>query len=395
MPLTPDIQMVSIDDHLIEHPRVWTDRVPAKFADRMPRVVEVEEEFVHSMGGAMTALVRKGSQVWHFEDLIVPNVGLSAVAGTPLRERNQDPLRFEDMRPGAYDPIARLPDMDEDGVWVNAPFPTFPGFAGNKFVLAQDKELAEHCVRAYNDFIIEEWCASAPDRYIPLVILPLWDMDLTVAEIERTAAMGAKGICFPDNPTPIGLPSFHTGAWDRVFKAATDAEQPLCMHFGGSRVVPYVSPGAHQAATTVQFGITLLGSMTELVFSNALHDNPDLKIVYAEGGIGWMPYAMQRIDQVWESQRYYDIEPRLNADVRPSDLIRTHVWSCFIDDPLGVDQRDLIGVDRLLWESDYPHSDSLWPNSRSNAEKVFADVPTAVVRRIVETNARELFNFPR
>ena len=108
------------------------------------------------------------------------------------------------------------------------------------------------------------------------------------------------------------------------------------------------------------------------VFSDAFHKHPELKVAYSEGGVGWFPYALQRIDQVWETYRFYDLSPKINRDVRPSDIIRKNVWACFIDDPLGVRERHVIGVDRMLWESDYPHSDSLWPNSRRNAEKVFA-----------------------
>jgi predicted TIM-barrel fold metal-dependent hydrolase len=395
VPLTPDIKMVSVDDHLIEPATLWSARLPPKFRDVGPRIEELTEDTVLPVGAAREPHVfPKGSQVWRFEALTVPNVGLSATAGTPLKERNHEPLRFEDMRPGAYDPVARLADMDEDGVWVQTPFPSFCGFGGNRFVFADDKELAQLCVEAYNDFLLDEWCAAAPDRYIGIVILPIWDRQACVTEIERCTAKGARGITFPDNPAPLGLPAFHTNEWDDVLSAAEDAGLPLCMHFGSSRVVPYVAPGVAQAVITTLFGITLFNSMTELVFSQVFHRHPKLQVAYAEGGVGWFPYATMRMDQVWETYRFYDMEPRINADVRPSDLVREHVWACFIDDPVGVREREQIGISRMLWESDYPHSDSLWPNSRRNAEKVFADVPADEVEMIVSSNARRLFRFP-
>jgi predicted TIM-barrel fold metal-dependent hydrolase len=391
MPLTPDIAMVSVDDHLCEPPTVWTDRLPARHHERGPHVIEVAEDMVLDMGLSNPMAIPAGSQLWKYEDQLVPTVGLAATAGTDPAHLSADPLRFDDMRRGAWDPVARLADMDADGVAVQAPFPTLPGFAGNKFIDGKDKDLAQLCVLAYNDFILDEWCSAAPERYIGLIILPLWDAAASVGEIERCAAKGARGISFPDNPAAVGLEAFHSGTWHRVFSAAEEADLPLCMHFGSSRIGPYVSPGANQAVLTSLFGITLFGSMAELALSTTFDDHPALKVVYAEGGIGWIPYAMMRLDQAWTTYRRATEGPPLNPDVPPSERIRRHMWGCFIDDPLGVATREAIGTDRLLWESDYPHADSLWPHSRTNAEKVFADVPTDDVRTIVELNARRLF----
>jgi predicted TIM-barrel fold metal-dependent hydrolase len=131
--------------------------------------------------------------------------------------------------------------------------------------------------------------------------------------------------------------------------------------------------------------------MAELVMSRVFHTVPNLKVAYSEGGIGWFPYAIMRMDQVWEHYRYYNLERTINADVRPSDLVREHIYGCFIDDPVGIANRDFIGLDNILWESDYPHADSLFPHSRKNAERVFESVPDADVRKMVETNARRLF----
>ena len=394
MPLTDEIKMISVDDHLVEPPGVWVDRLPAKYHDRCPRVEEVTEDRVEAFY-ATTVHLTRGSQIWRYEDLIEPNVGLTASAGTELSRKNLSPVRFEQMRRGAWDPVARLADMDTDGVWAEAPFPSFPGFGGNKFVFAKDKELALLCVRAYNDFVIDEWCSAAPERYISVIVLPLWDQAACVAEIERCAAKGARAITFPDNPAALDLPTFQGTAWDGVFSAAEAADMPLCMHFGSSRIVPWVSKEAPQAVVNALFGITLYNSMAELVLSPTLHKHPNLKVAYAEGGIGWLPFALQRLDQVWETFRYLPLENNINPDVRPSDLVRKHVWACFIDDPVGVRDRHDFGVSRLLWEADYPHADSLWPNSRTQAEKVFAQVPTDEVRQIVEDNARALFHLPR
>jgi predicted TIM-barrel fold metal-dependent hydrolase len=390
MPLTDDIKMISMDDHLIEPPNLWVDRIPAKYHDRCPHVEEIEEDRVEPFY-AKEVHLKKGMQVWRYEDILEPNVGLTATAGLDVKDRNFSPVRFDQMRRGTWDPVARVADMDTDGVWAQAPFPSFPGFAGNKFVFAKDKELAHLCVQAYNDFLLDEWCPTAPDRYISIIMLPLWDQELSRQEIERCAAKGARSITFPDNPAGLGLPSYGSGAWDGVFSAAEDAELPLLMHFGGSKIIPFVAPDAPQAAVTALFGITLFNSMAELVMGPVFKKHPNLNVCFAEGGIGWVPYAVMRMDQVWEDYREYPLENNVDPDRRPSEVVRQHIYSCFIDDPVGIGLRHNIGIDRLLWESDYPHSDSLWPDSRTNAQKVFADVPTDEVRRIVETNARDLF----
>lgn len=386
-------ELVSVDDHLVEHPDVWLSRLPRRYQEAAPHVIEASEDESLVYLGAVVQ-VKRGSHVWVYEDHVLPNIAAIATMETRA-DAEFEAVRFDEMRPGAYDPVARLGDMDRDGVSVQLPFPSFPGFAGTKFLDSADKELALLCVKAYNDYVLDEWCAAAPDRYIPVILLPLWSPELCVQEIERCAPRGARAISFPDNPAgPLGLPSFFTDHWDDVFRAATAAEMPLCMHFGASRIVPQASKDASVPVQTALFGITLYNSMCEIIFSSLLDHHPDLKIVYSEGGIGWLPYALQRIDQVWEKYRHYTfIEPPLDPERPPSAVARSHVWGCFIDDPVGVRMRDEIGVDRLLWESDYPHVDSLWPNSRKNAEAVFADVPNEDVAKIVSKNARALFRF--
>src|SRR5579875_857 len=370
--LPSDTRLVSVDDHLIEHPMVWQERLPQAMREQGPHIVELET----------------GAQQWCFEGVVAGTTGLSAVAGTPLKERGTDPRRFEEMRRGCWDPIARLDDMDQDGVAVQLPFPNYAGFAGSRFFRAKDKVLALECVRAYNDFVLDEWCAAAPDRYIPMVIVPFWDVQRSAEELQRCAAKGARAISFPDNPAPLGLPSFHTDHWDPLFAVVQDVGVPICMHFGTSGNTPHIADDAPLAVTTTLMGSTLFSSMVDLLMSPVLHKFPGIKVCYSEGQIGWIPFALQRMDQAWEHYRFYSLERTINPDVRPSDLFRKHVYGCFIDDEVGVAQRDYIGVDNILWESDYPHADSLWPNSRATAEKLLSSVPDEDARKIGELNAR-------
>ena len=372
--LPDDVQVISVDDHVIEHPRVWTDRLPAKYQEVGPRVVEQD-----------------GMELWTFEGRLSPTIGLNAVAGKDPKDFGLDPARYDDMLPGCYDVDARLADMDLDGIHAQMCFPSFPGFAGSTFFAAEDKELAVACVAAWNDFIIDEWCAAAPGRFIPMVMVPFWDVDASVAEIERTAAKGAKAITFTEAPHRLGLPSYHSDHWDPLFAAAQDADLPLCLHFGTGGA-PEVAPDANFAVLIALFGMNSQFATVDLLLSPVFHKFPRLRVALSEGGIGWIPYVLERVDYTWERHRWYT---GVNTEVRPSELFRDHIFGCFIADNAGVEMRDLAGVDNLMFEGDYPHSDSNFPSSRKLLAEVLRDVPDADARKIAEDNARRVFNFPR
>jgi predicted TIM-barrel fold metal-dependent hydrolase len=257
------------------------------------------------------------------------------------------------------------------------------------FLQAADTELAGLSVRAWNDFSVDEWSAAAPGRFIPLAILPVWDVAATVKEIYRVAAKGAKAVSFPENPAPLGLPSFHTSHWDPVLSALEDTGLPMCLHFGSSSLVPGFAGEAPFAVAISLYATNLMWTTSDLLFSGLLQRHPKLKVVLAEGGIGWIPYIVERCDSTWYRHRWYQ---DIDRETPPSELFRTHFYGCFIDDVHGLASRHVIGVDRITFEVDYPHSDSNWPNTRKRAAEVFADVPDDEVEMILETNARKLFS---
>jgi hypothetical protein len=262
MPLQDHMKIISVDDHLIEHPRVWQDRLPASLRENGPRIVEDEQ----------------GHHVWHYDGGVYPQIGLNAVAGKDPEDYGMDPVRYDDMIPGCYDPVQRVEDMDLDGVHAALCFPSFPGFAGGVFTRAPDKDLALHCVRAYNDFHIDEWCAAAPDRFIPLGIVPAWDARLAAAEVERMAGKGFRAVSFPDSPVPLGLPSFHTDFWEPFWDACEAADMPVGLHFGSGGFVPGFSflgehPGADGAPFAVAIAVFATNSWwttADLLFSGVL-----------------------------------------------------------------------------------------------------------------------------
>jgi len=379
MPLQPWMKLLSTDDHLIEKPNLWTDRLPRRWQEMGPHIVEEPQ-----------ADGQPPNQVWHYEGNRFPSIGLNAVAGKLPEQYGFEPVRFDDMLPGCYDPVERITDMDIDGVWGAMCFPSFPGVAGRVFTRAADKELAAACVAAYNDFVLDEWCPTAPDRFIPAVLVPMWDPGAAATEARRTHTKGARAICFTENPVPLGLPSFHTDHWDGFFSTVEELDMPLACHFGSSSSAPITAPDAPMAVMIALFGTNSMDAAADLVFSPVFHRHPNLKFSLAEGGIGWMPYLIERCDQVWEKHRFYQ---NVNQYVRPSELFRKHIFGCFIDDVHGLENRYRIGIENITWECDYPHSDSAWPHSRKRAADVFRDIPDDEVHRIVELNTRRLYNF--
>ena len=378
--LPSDILIVSVDDHVIEHPRVWLDRLPKKFQEAGPRQERAAD----------------GGDWWIYEGKQAGNFALNAVVGKPYEDYGRNPRTYEDMRPGCYDMVERLKDMDIDGIHVQTCFPNMPGFAGRVFEESDDQELGLACVIAYNDWILDEWCAVAPNRQIPVVLVPYWDIAASVKEVERVAAKGARTFNFPEVPYLRGLPPYHTDHWDPLWAVTQDAGMVVSAHFGGAGISNILSPEGSRAGNMTNhisvMGLNCAFAMAELLTSPTFHKFPRLKFALSEGGVGWMPWMLERLDTVWERHRWYN---EVNREIAPSELFKEHIFGCFISDESGIAARHRIGVDNIMFETDYPHSDGNWPHSRKHLEEALADVPEDESRKIAELNARRLFNFPR
>jgi predicted TIM-barrel fold metal-dependent hydrolase len=368
------LDLISVDDHIIEHARVWTDRLPAKLRDEGPHVIDADDR-----------------EYWVYEGERFETMGLNAVAGRAREDFSTDPIRFNDMIPGCYDPAERVVDMDRDGVRASLGFPSFPRFCGQTFLVnGKDRDLALLCVRAWNDFVLDEWCATAPDRFIPMIIGPLWDPGLMADEVRRGAERGARALSFTENPSKLGLPSVHTDHWDPLWAACEETETVVCLHIGTSGSLPLTSPDAPIPVGIALAGTLAQAAMTDIVMSRIPHEFPRLKFVLSEGGIGWVPYALERADYTWEHHRFW---AGMSPELKPSDAFRQSVWVCFIDDGAGLELRHRIGVDKIMWECDYPHSDSTWPRSQERAAEVLSGLPRDEIEAIAHANAESVFRF--
>lgn len=367
--------LISVDDHIVEPPTMFDAHWPEKYRERKPRIVRTDE----------------GGDIWEFEGTRAPNVGLNAVAGCPPDEYNLDPTEYTQMRPGCFLAKERLEDMSASGVLAGLNFPTFPHFCGQYFGRIEDKDIALAAVRAYNDWHIDEWAGSNPDRFIPLSIPPLWDVDLMADEIRRVAAKGCHAVTFSENPSKLGLPSYHTQHWDPFFAACLDTGVTICLHIGSSSTIPITAPDAAPEVMISLTPVNSLQAITDILFSGTFGRFPGLQIAMSEGGIGWIPYALERADYAYNHHHAWthtDLGGKL-----PSELFHEHFWTCFIDDKAGVEMRHLVGVDRMMWEMDYPHSDSTWPTAPEQLWTNIGYLPDAEINAITHENAMRAFSF--
>ncbi|MBV8463559.1 MAG: amidohydrolase family protein, partial [Acidimicrobiales bacterium] len=220
--------IISVDDHVVEPPNVWMDRLPSKYAEIGPRIVRAPMGEITFIGGKLT--VKPGSKGfptdwWYYEDLKRPLLRVDSAVGVPRDEVTMRGITYEDMRPGSYEVAPRLDDMDLNHLEASICFPTFPRFCGQTFTEAKDKDLALLCVKAYNDWMVEEWCGPASSgRLIPLTLVPLWDAELAAAEVRRNAERGVRAVCFSEIPPFLGLPSVHDPGryWDPFFRACAE-----------------------------------------------------------------------------------------------------------------------------------------------------------------------------
>jgi predicted TIM-barrel fold metal-dependent hydrolase len=370
-----DLILVSVDDHVVEPPHMFEGRLAAKFADAAPKVVRRDD----------------GSDVWTFNGTVIPNVGLNAVAGRPKEEYGVEPTAFDEMRPGCFDIHERIKDMNAGGVLGSMNFPSFPGFSGRLFAAAEDKDLALAVVQAYNDWHIDEWCGAYPGRMIPMALPVLWDPDLAAAELRRVAKKGCHSITFTENPATLGYKSFHDASWDPLWKAAVDENVVISIHLGSSGQLAITAPDAPVDVMITLQPMNICQAAADLVWSRVIKEFPDIRFALSEGGTGWIPYFMDRLDRTYEMHRAWtgqDFGDRL-----PSEVFREHFLTCFVADPVGIQLRHLIGIDSIAWECDYPHSDSSWPNAAEEVERHTAGVSDEDINKMTWENACRWYSF--
>ncbi|MEZ4216482.1 MAG: amidohydrolase family protein [Myxococcota bacterium] len=378
--------VIDVDTHITEPPDLWASRLPARMRAEAPRIVTIERP---DGRGKM--------ELWSVGDgaAAVP-VGHTAVAGWP-DPFPAAPSGFAECPPASYDATARLAYMDSIGVWATALYPNVGGFGNQAFLQLRDEELKRECVRAYNDFLFD-WVAPDPRRFIPIVSLPFWDVAASVAEIERTAKLGAKGLLFTGEPHTHGMPRLASAHWTPLWEAAVAHDLPVSFHLGNGEFTNGFSPdslrdygvGATNARTAVQLFLDNGKQLVDLLLSGVLARHPALRVVSVESGIGFIPFVLESCDYAFEYSRIRQERPEFA--LKPSEYFARQVYGCYFFEEHAPQQLlDDIGVERVLFETDYPHPICLYGNVREKIDAGLAGKPADVRRKVLFENAAKLY----
>jgi predicted TIM-barrel fold metal-dependent hydrolase len=371
-----DMILISVDDHTVEPPEMFKNHLPEKYADDAPRLVHNAD----------------GSDCWQFRDTVIPNVALNAVAGRPKEEYGLEPQGLDEIRPGCYNVDERIKDMNAGGILASICFPSFPGFAGRLFA-TEDPEFSVALVQAYNDWHIDEWCGAYPARFIPMAIPVIWDAEECAKEVRRVSKKGVHALTFTENPAAMGYPSFHNEYWNPLWKALCDTDTVMNVHIGSSGRLAITAPDAPMDVMITLQPMNIVQAAADLLWSKPIKEYPELKVALSEGGTGWIPYFLERADRTYEMHSTWTHQNF--GDKLPSDVFRDHFLTCFISDKVGVALRNMIGIDNICWEADYPHSDSMWPGAPEELWEVLSanNVPDDEINKMSYQNAMRWYSF--
>jgi len=370
-----DMVIVSVDDHISEPPEMYDKHLKGDAYAKAPK-------FLSNAAG---------TNYWQYQGQIWPSIGLNAVAGRPREEYGMEPTSLDQLRKGVYNADARIDDMNAGGIAASLNFGSKVGMDGGRFHRVPDKDLSLVHLRAYNDWHIDEWCGAHPGRFIACGILPTWNMSATVQEINRIAAKGCTAVSISDNPTVLGLPGIHDEYWEPMYKALVDNDIAICLHIGSGAQAPHSSPVSPIEAWITTMPISIAMSTADWLNLSALQRYPTMKVALSEGGIGWVPYLLERADWVNSHHKYWTHS--IFQDKKPSDIFKQQFLTCFIDDKFGLKNLDDLNEDLIAYECDYPHSDSVWPDCAEHLWESVKHLSDVQIDKITHLNAMRFMRF--
>jgi predicted TIM-barrel fold metal-dependent hydrolase len=364
---------ISADGHVVEPADLWTTRMDKRFRDRAPRVESRPDNDYYMIDGIPPFPV--GLEGAMMEDKV-----RQGQVDTPMGRRHAD------TRPGAWDPHARLADQDLDHLRAEV---VYPGIFGLLFFNIQDAEYQRECVRVYNDWV-SEFCAVSPKRLLGAGILPMGGpVEWAITEAERVAKKGLVQVMIPCEVADRSYSSRLD--YEPLWAALQDLGLSAAAHSGTSTGEPFTSKYERMGVGLMHTDGKVFQpqrALADLIWGGVPARYPKLKFVMVEGGVGWIATVLADMDHFWKDHHRW-VEPKL--DELPSFYFRRQFWATFEDDRAGVLTRELIGVDRLMWGADYPHTEGVWPRSREQIAKDFAGVPEDEVYQMVVSNAAQLY----
>jgi predicted TIM-barrel fold metal-dependent hydrolase len=370
--------LISVDDHVLEPPTLFEGRLPAKFADVAPRV-----EYDHCE-----------VPWWLVDGKRLPILFPNGAAGRVMREwKGGSRCKYDEFRLSVSDPIARLKDMDLTGVWASLCFgSTIWGFAGTRFARIKDPELGYAALQAYNDWMIEEWCATDRLRFIPCQLPFLADPELAATEIRRNAERGFRAVSFSENPEGLGFPSIYDEHWDPFLRACAETDTVVNLHVGSSGRVTNPSADSPPEVIAALFPISGIETVIDWIYARVPLRHPDIKIVLSEAGVSWVPMVTERLRR---AHRFVPASEVWSAeDPSPIDLLHRNFYYASVEDPAAFRILDLIGADHVMVETDFPHMDSTWPGCQAMIRGELQHLPADQIRMVCFENAGRLYRHP-
>jgi predicted TIM-barrel fold metal-dependent hydrolase len=357
--------LISADSHVNPPPTMWAEYLPAEFRDGAPRVETVD-----------------GSDFVVFEGTRRPVLGINAMAGKKPEEFSWKVRRLDEARPGGYEPAARLEDMDADGIRAEVIY-------GGGPLRSQNEALSLASYAAYNDWLAD-FCSANPKRLLGVAYLPTHAPEPAIAELKRAASRGLRGCVIPRFPRD-GEGEWYDPEWDGLFQAILDVGFAAAIHVGGKgrkATIPSLDATGF-ISDLLMNKFAMAEAISRIALSGILARYPDLNVVSVEGQLGWIPFTRYYLDHIWEKHRYWT---KSELKEPPSTYFERQVYATFMEDPVGLRERHHIGVDNILWSSDYPHSETTWPNSRSLTAEWTKDMPDDERRKVLFENAERLYH---
>ena len=383
-----DIRIIDVDTHVIEPPDLWTSRVDAKWGDRRP----------HVRWDPAT-----GRESWFIGDAPITGVGTSAMAGW-AEYPPAHPRTWDEIDPVMWDAKARLAMMDGYGIESQILYPNVLLFHSGGLQDADARSLQLECVQAYNDFL-SEWSEVAPKRLIPMSSLPFWDLEATLAEVQRCARQGHRGVIFTQDPSYFGLPALADVHWDPLWALTQELGLPVNFHIGSADASfptppsPQTGPQAAYAAMGVSFFMANARTVAQLITGGICHRFPELNFVSVESGIGWIPYFLESLDWQWANFGPSQEHPDFSL-ARPSEYFHRQIYASFwFEQASARFALDILGPDNVFYETDFPHPTCQFPGPatiavtpREYIETAIGDLPEATLRKILHDNAARIYH---
>jgi predicted TIM-barrel fold metal-dependent hydrolase len=373
--------IIDVDTHVTESPDLWTSRAPARMKERVPRIETSSDGRLSWIVGGTPMLA---------------SPGLTATAG--VGNFKNPPKTYDEMHPGAYDAQARLKYMDHMGIWAMVMYPNVGGFGAQEFLKLNDPELMLTCVQIYNDWQTE-WASADARRLLPITSLPFWDVAAAVQEVRRCAAKGHKGILFTGEPQSLGQPLLGDPQWTPLWETAVEFDLPISFHIGSGNMelgllqTKIAAYGKMAAFTELSVDIFLRNGiqMNDLIMSGVLARHPKIKFISVESGIGWIPFVLEALDYQFHGNEVAEEHPEF--DLLPSEYFARNIYACYWFEQTAPRRLiDKVGVDNILFETDFPHPTSLYGEEvHARIKGGLSDCEASVRRKILWENGQKLY----